>query len=477
MRRRILLAAGGALGLAGVVGVGGAARAAGSLATVSVDLARSRGAFPFGLGRQLSAAPKSWRYGTDATASLDSLRLQRARVWLKYPDMAPVGGGAPVYDGGEAYLDYWAARADRLLLNWQTGYDQFASQPGFSLDAFVAAQAAALTHYKTRYPEIDLVEAENEDFGSGEGVAGYYVKYTVVYRVVAAVNQAIAAGRVPGPALKVGGPAIDVFSELRLGQFLDAYRADPRGDKRLDFVSYHQYLINTGSGDWTATKDYPAVVAGERARVTQLLSARGLPVVPVHVTEIGIFPGTRASSLGFEADLHIQAAALASLHYHYCGQPGIVPFDWTVDHPENDRKDLFVDTGTGVPRPYLNALGMLSMLPGTRYVAASDSLSARGTGVYGLAGADPARIAVMTWNYQWTATAGYDSRIVLGNLPSAFRTRMIRVTRYRQAATVHSGALAPVETFTIGPRTSGTYYGQTLPLMPNELRLTVLALT
>jgi hypothetical protein len=195
------------------------------------------------------------------------------------------------------------------------------------------------------------------------------------------------------------------------------------------------------------------------------------------VTEVGVFPGTRESTLGFDADLHIQAAALASLHYHYAGQPGIVPFDWTIDHPENDRKDLFVDTATGEARPYYNTLRMESLLPATRFQARSDALSARGTGVYGLAGADASTVAAMTWNYQWTAATRFDSRVIFTNLPTAFRTSNVRVTRYRIATDVHSGPLKPVQTFVVGPRTAGTYYGQTLALEANDLRLTVLSLT
>ena len=66
----------------------------------------------------------------------------------------------------------------------------------------------------------------------------------------------------------------------------------------------------------------------------------------------------------------------------------------------------------GCPRPYYNAMRMLSMLPQTRYRATSDALSARGTGVYGLAGAKASTIAAMTWNYRWTNQASYQSTIV-----------------------------------------------------------------
>ena len=83
----------------------------------------------------------------------------------------------------------------------------------------------------------------------------------------------------------------------------------------------------------------------------------------------------------------------------------------------------------------------------------------------------------MTWNYQWTGQATFDSRIVLTNFPDVFRSRKVQVTRYRISRTVHSGPLTPVETFVIAPRTSGRYTSQTLSLEPNELRLLVLTPT
>jgi hypothetical protein len=305
-------------------------------------------------------------------------------------------------------------------------------------------------------------------------MTAYYQQYRFIYRVVNEVN----AMGLPGPPLRVGGPTVDIFSTLRIGAFLDRYRADPDPAKRLDFVAYHQYLVNTDpSRPWDADKVNPAKLATERAQLDALLAARGLPSLPAMVSEIGIFPGTRETPLGLEADWHVQAAALASMQYHYAGQRAVFPFHWTVDHPENDRKDLFVDTAGGVPRPYLQLLLMLSALPATRYQATSDALSPAGIGVYGLAAASPTKVAVMTWNYQWTGQASYDSRIVLSNLPGAFRTANVLVERYRIAGDVHQGDLVPVERFVIGPRGGGGYTGQTLPLGPNELRLTVLTPT
>ncbi|MFI6316652.1 hypothetical protein ACIBG8_03995 [Nonomuraea sp. NPDC050556] len=425
---------------------------------VRVDLSRSMGAFPFSPGRQLSSIPKSWRYGTAANAALDRLDLDQVRVWLKFGD-APEKS----YD----YLAAYATRSKSLLVNWQSSYSPLVTGGSFTEAELFTAQRDTMADYKRRFPSIEWLESENEV----PSIADYYPMYRFTYRVVNAVN----AMGLPGPKIKIGGPTTDIFSTRRIGQFLDLYAADQDPHKRLDFISYHQYLIDT-SGDpakWTDTKENPAAIATERTQLNAMLAQRGLSPLPALVSETGIFPRDRQTSLGLPADLRIQAAALASMHYYYLGQPQVTPFHWTVDHPENDRKDLFEDTATGAALPYYNTMLMQSMLPKTRYAAASDALSAQGLGVYGLAGAEPGRVAVMTWNYQWTHQTTYQSKIVLTNFPSEFRTSNVLVTRYK----IGSGALAPVEQFVIGPRTDGSYTSQTLELQPNELRLLVLTPT
>lgn len=429
---------------------------------VRVDLSRSMGDFPFSPGRQLSSTPKSWRYGTATNSALDRLDLDQVRVWLKFSDG---------YDKSYDYLSAYASRSRSLIVNWQSNYAPLVTGGSFTEAELFTAQRDMMADYKRRYPSIEWLESENEV----PNIADYYPMYKFTYRVVNAVN----AMGLPGPKIKIGGPTTDIFSTRRIGQFLDLYAADQDPRKRLDFVSYHQYLIDT-SGDpakWTVPKENPAVIATERAQLNTMFSQRGLGPLPAMVSETGIFPKDRQTSLGLSADLHIQAAALASMHYYYLGQSQVTPFHWTIDHPENDRKDLFEDTATGVARPYYNTMLMQSMLPKTRYAAVSDALSAQGVGVYGLAGAEPGRVAVMTWNYQWTHQAAYQSKIVLSNFPSEFRTSNVLVTRYKIGNGADAGPLAPVEQFVVGPRTDGGYTSQTLELQPNELRLLVLTPT
>ncbi|GAA4491192.1 hypothetical protein GCM10023191_024640 [Actinoallomurus oryzae] len=435
---------------------------------VRVDLSQSQGAFPFRPGGELSATPNSWKYGTKTSAELSGLKLDRSRVWLEFDQAYDVANKKPDYAKWYDYLQAYSSWSKSLVLNWRSDYDPLVTKGTFSRAELFAAERDMLADYKRHFPTIEYLESENEP----PDIAAYYPKYKFTYQMVNAVN----AMNLPGPAIKIGGPTTDIFTTNRIGAFLDLYAADTDANKRLDFVSYHQYLINTTGGAWDKLKMDPAVVATERSQLNSMLSARKLKSVPALVTESGVFPGSRASSLGLSADYHIQAAGLASLHYYYLGQKSVTPFHWTIDHPDNDRKDMFADTGTGVPRPYFNMMQMQSMLPATRYKATSDQLSAQGIGVYGLAAADPTKVAVMTWNYQWTQQTGYNSKIVLSHLPSAFGKSNILVTRYKIGDDSDSGDLKPVEQFVIAPRTSG-YTSQTLSLQPNELRLLVLTPT
>jgi hypothetical protein len=431
--------------------------------TVRVDLARSLGRFPFAPGRQLSAVPKSWQFGPKTEANLDRLGLERIRVWLKFTDLYDVGNRIPWYENAYEYLDTYSSRTDSLILNWQTGYDPVVTSHKLTERELEAAEIGALTDLKRRYPKITYLEVENEP----TSLDRYYPAYRLAYRVVNAVN----ALGLPGGRLQVGGPALDTFSEQRLNRFFSLYASDPDPHKRLDFVSYHQYLIST-DGSWHEKKDDPAMVASERHRLDVMLADHGLPSVPAIVSETGTFPADRASSLSHSQNLHVQAAGVAAIHYYYAGQRGIVPLNWTIDHPENDLKDLFLDVKSGIPRPAYNAMLMESMLPQTRFAATSDRLSAEGLGVYALAGASDRQVAVMTWNYQWTHQRGYDSRIVLNHLPAPFQRGRIRVEQYTIPADEDSGPMPKVADFEVSGADS--YRSQRQRLLPNELRLIVL---
>jgi hypothetical protein len=356
-------------------------------------------------------------------------------------------------------MSNWNNGASGLYLNWISSYNDQIASGNWTENELLTAQVNALTYYKTQFPNIGFIECENEMIDTD--MTAYYKHYKFMYKVVNAVN----AKNLPGGALKIGGPTTSSPTSWYIGKFLDNYKNDSDTNKKLDFISYHQYLFND-------TKDNPAQVATERSTVDSWLSSRGLPSVPIYVSETGIFQTDVSSPLGLPTDYHIQAAGIMAMHYFYSNQKNMVPFLWTVKHPTNSRKDMFVDYTGGVPRPFYNTAKMMTMLPGNRY-SSTTSLTATGLGVGTLAGGTTTKVAVLSWNYQWVNSAGFDVNLLLKNLPSAFKTRNVRVERYLLDSNYDSGELLKVEDRISSALTSGQYQG-TFRHNPNALSMIVL---
>jgi len=432
---------------------------------ISADFSVAQGTFAFSTGRYLTSVPDQGAgFGSQTLQHLKLLNLVVGRVWVEFSQAYQLNLMLPNYQFFYPYLDAWSGLATSLLLNWRTDYDSLVTGGGWSEQNLLTAETAMLVNYKTRYPTIQWIECENEPMD----IATYYVKYRFVYRMVNAVNSM----GLPGPALKVGGPTVNFFDESAIGTFLDSYVADSDPSKRLDFVSYHQYLFGTNTDPY-ANKDYPAMVSGERAGLDALLTARKLDVqTPAYITETGVFPSDQQSALGFNADLHIQAAALAALQFFYLNQNRLYPFHWTVVHPTNPRKSMFTSEAQGVPLAYYQMQQMETMLPGTRF-ASTTVLSDRGLGIGSLAGGTSGQVALMTWNYQWVNQKSLDAVLVLKNLPVAFQTRQVLVEYYRIPVNRDSGELLKTDTSVIAPLVGGSYQ-VSVQYEPNEVDLVVL---
>lgn len=438
--------------------------------TITADFASSVGPFQFSIGRQLSSTPGSpWcgrpecvsRFGPETIARLQQLQLARVRVWVEFKQAYKVAEDKQSHESYHYYLDSWSALGTRVLLNWRTNYLDLVETGIFTEAQLLERSVPMLRHYKERYPNIEWIEVENEP---GD-MQTYYRCYKFANKLVNEVNAGVSD---PQQRLKIGGPTVNEFHVRNLGAFLDCYVSDTSPDKRLDFITYHQYLFGTGADPY-ANKDFPAKVAVERAQLDALLSARGLDISkPAFVTETGIFPIDRQSNLGFEQDLHIHAAGMAAMDYFYAAQSKVVPFHWTVTHAAG-RKAMFVDAIEGVTRPFYHMARLQTMLSGNRY-ASTTVLTERGLGVGSFAAGTQEHITLMTWNYQWTHQAAYDVQLVLNNLPSAFKQMSVRVERYRLPNTRHQGEMMKVED-RVGPPLSSGCYSIRLPHEPNEIRL------
>ena len=324
-------------------------------------------------------------------------------------------------------------------------------EPGRKPADLVPLLTLAIRELKEQVPAVDYIEAFNEpdwvnyvqQVRAGkepevrpEDLYDWYVPF---YQAVNTVNKDLS----PNERLRVGGPTLMSFDHVGwIPSFLDGYAADTSPDKRLDFISWHGYGYfdeSTNYRSYVFFKDDPSMVADQRARLDAMLKERGISTyIPALVTETGIYPGPAFDDPDpSRNDWVRQAPGLASLHYWYAEQPDIYPFNWTVRHAGEGRKDQLVtlrgDNETSPAEtftPYGNMLLMQSMLRDERVVASSNALEA-GKGVYAIATKGDKGAAVMIWNYQGKDATPYRVTLDMSGLPAEARGRTATQRQYR----------------------------------------------
>ena len=283
--------------------------------------------------------------------------------------------------------------------------------------------ATIFSALKTRWPKVKYLEVTNEPDYSGEGFTpdNYYEIYRIYYQAVNKVNDDLQ----PEVPLQVGGPSTAQFSLEWMNGFLDDYKADKSKSKRLDFISYHGYFVRPDSA-YILFKDNPSLVHDQRERLNEVLRAQGIQTdIPVFITEMGLYPGPSFDDYPTMRYDHLrQAAGIPSLFYWYLEDEHTYPFNWVFRHQTEGRKDQLVSRNergepyvhTGKLTPYGNMLLMMSMMKQERLeVELTDSIVA-GKGVYAMAAKDSSGLSVLVWNFQGTATEGYNVSLNLKHL-------------------------------------------------------------
>jgi hypothetical protein len=446
--------------------------------TITVNAAKDLGAFNNPSRYQNQSGPTTPLSPHDLRM-VNDLHVDVVRVWALPRGYYNSTTGAYNFDFRSSdgttmyeYLDQAASYGRRLLMNLGECSPQI-----FSLVDPTTCRAvlqAGLVAYKMRYPSLEYIELFNEPDKTwavapgrwqGLSIDDYYDWYKIGYSIVNEVNAELR----PSIPLRIGGPAAATFDRPFLQGFLDRYAADPDPTKRLDFISYHQYMHRSD----------PPAVRSEKPVLHQWLADRHLdPDTPVFVTEYGVFPGG-SSGTTFGADLLTQAAGMAALGYYYVVSGMDMEMNWVFNHTDNERKSMFVAGGDGSVYPYFNLVKMESMLRKRRIQAWSDGLSTTGIGVNALATRDSTGIAVLVTNYQWTdGQARHLVTLDVDNLPSGFQGRRLRVERYLVDATTSnyeydpaSSSLTRVVQYTV---TADNHVKSVFPLGPNAMSLVVI---
>ncbi len=409
-------------------------------------------------------------------ASVTAIHPKVTRIWVS-PD-AFLSGYEKLYPT----FDQVTAHSGRVMINLLPCYGLFdAADPSECL----TRMEDGLRHYKDRYPALEYVEIFNElDFTMS--AAEYYPWYQRGYEIVNRVN----ADLKPSIPIKVGGPSASGFlycPDTGIGwlkDFLQLYAQDLAAAKKLDFISYHSYNLAQKELDTCHKPVYPPQAAQQKGLLRDLLGSLGLPTrIPVYVTEVGLFAGpktgtgTDGSANSMTKDQVIQAAGMATLDTQYTLGGMDAPYHWVFNHPQWDRKSMFVDGVDGVVLPYYNVVRMQSMLKAKLLTGTTVSTPLEnGRGINVLATVDGTGLAAMVTNYQaFDRTKVHTVTFDPGTLP--WTGRSIRMDRYLVDATTSNynanpaaSALQKVESVTLA---AGASAKRVFTLQPNAVSLVV----
>ncbi|ANI89618.1 hypothetical protein A9P82_10155 [Arachidicoccus ginsenosidimutans] len=295
-----------------------------------------------------------------------------------------------------------------------------------------------LTHFKAIASNIVYIEATNEYdlFSPAISDEDYYnIYYKIIYQEVNRYNASLPEGQMP---LQVGGPCISQWNSTKMQNFINNYAADTDHNKRLDFISYHEYCSWNTKGE--TNTDHLIQLGTRRSNIENWLTAKGLSAdIPAFITEHGIFPGNKLYESGnpyTEAGGMLMAAASAATYNYYyvtTGNNKMFPFFWDTRLTDHNEKSFFADNtkyGVNVPTTFGNTILALSQMDSIRIKSTSAPIdNTTGFGVYCLATKDANSVTALVWNWQHRNSATHTVDVSFSNLPSAFSGKKVKMTR------------------------------------------------
>lgn len=353
--------------------------------------------------------------GLKAQNLLKSYNHKLIRVWIQLLYVYNKGNinynykyssNVPVEDA----LTYYSACSDSLLVVL-SGYNSTSTYPLPQGTAFKDFLRDMLVYYKQKFSKIKYVTVGNEPDHAGETMATYYPIYQNYYKAVNEANQLL---NLKSDKILMSNAAFtgNVASMLSYANgFLSAYAADKNPDKKLNFFSFNSY----------GESDRPLELLDAKKKIDAAMKAKGLPTIPIAVTEYGMVGGTSLpSGLNLSQTIALQPAGqLTKAFYFYEGGINHV-FNWCIHHGSIDYKSEIADIDNAYAYPYGHALTFCKEVSDrkTRLKAESDLIDSKGLGVHVLAsGSTDKGIAVLVWNYNWSkSVADKNIKIRIKNL-------------------------------------------------------------
>ncbi len=201
----------------------------------------------------------------------------------------------------------------------------------------------AVIHYRRICPNLRYIEVCNEYAGFIKCTAEeYYEFYQAAYQ---AVNEANVELGLEGEArVLVGGPVVtgDIIGKMDL--FFENFSKDDSPDKRLDFVSWHEY-----------NKSYHGTALRE-GQVQRMLASHGIPKKPMFVTEHAPIHGKLGTH---ELNLVNAAGLVKSLYFSNVYSPGMTIMPWVQYHIREIQTQFMWFDGPNEPDTRAEELRML----------------------------------------------------------------------------------------------------------------------
>lgn len=369
--------------------------------------------------------------GEKSRVWLQSLNHTTIRTWLALRTIYSKGYNYD-YDGNiaaETSLAFLSTCTDSLLIAL-TAYTPSASYPlpdkGLPFQNFIKE---TVKYYKTKYPKIKYIQAGNEPDYNGELAADYYEVYKDYYKAINAAN--VELGLTGNNRILLSNGAFTSTTSFSgvityTNQFLALYAADPDITKKLDFFSFNCYTDQSN----------PKIFETAKPQIISAMSTRGLPSIPVFVTEYGLVGGDFIPSAWTQADIMTAwaPAQLAKAFYLYEGGIDKV-FNWCITHGTILNKSELADLTNAYANPYGNALVFCKELSSriTRIKATSTKLSDKGLGINAIASMGNSKgIAVLVWNFNYTnPVADQNINVQINNIPqTTFATGKLNTKVY-----------------------------------------------
>lgn len=201
----------------------------------------------------------------------------------------------------------------------------------------------AVIHYRRICPNLRYIEVCNEYAGFIKCTAEeYYQFYQAAYQ---AVNEAnVELGLEGKVRVLVGGPVVtgDIIGKMDL--FFENFSKDNSPDKRLDFVSWHEY-----------NKSYHGTALRE-GQVQRMLASHGIPKKPMFVTEHAPIHGKLGTH---ELNLVNAAGLVKSLYFTNVYSPGVTICPWVQYHIREIQTQFMWFDGPNEPDTRAEELRML----------------------------------------------------------------------------------------------------------------------